>query len=160
MFRNKRSWILGVVIIGFLYGAASAETVVARSKGQTLFVPVYSHIYSGDNERPSYLSATLSIRNPNADGPISIITVDYYDSRGQLVKRYLDQPARLGPMSSTRYVIAESDKAGGSGASFIVKWSAPQTVLSPVVESVMISTRSQLGISFTSVARVIEEAKE
>ena len=52
-------------------------------------------------------------------------------------------------------VIEESDSAGGLGANFIVEWSAAEPVTAPVVESIMISSRSSLGISFTSPARVL-----
>ncbi len=47
--------------------------------------------------------------------------------------------------------------AGGLDADFIVAWSAPQAVTAPVVESIMITTRSSLGISFTGPAHVLSE---
>ena len=53
-------------------------------------------------------------------------------------------------MATVRYVVKESDKAGGSGANFLVRWQSETAVNPPLVESVMISTASQLGISFTS----------
>jgi hypothetical protein len=81
--------------------------------------------------------------------------VDYFDSQGKLVRRYLDGPVSLAPMASTRYVVGESDKAGGSGANFIVRWEADQPVNPPITEGIMISTASQLGISFTSRGEVI-----
>jgi hypothetical protein len=58
-------------------------------------------------------------------------------------------------MSSARYVIKESDKAGGSGANFIVRWKSETPVNPPLIEAVMVSTRSQSGVSFTSRGRVI-----
>jgi hypothetical protein len=62
-------------------------------------------------------------------------------------------------MASTRYVVPEKDKAGGSGANFIVKWNGENLVSPPVIETIMISTRMQQGISFTSRGQVIEEVK-
>ena len=58
-------------------------------------------------------------------------------------------------MESLRYVIPESDKSGGSGANFIVEWKSDKYVNPPIVESVMIGTQTQQGISFTSRGRVI-----
>ena len=138
-------------------GAAADMDKTVRSRGQTLYVPVYSHIYSGDREQPFYLAVTLSIRNTDTVKPLTIESVDYYDSAGKLLRRYLDRPVPLGPLASTRYVIGERDKAGGSGANFIVTWSADTPITAPVVESVMIGTQTQQGISFTSRAQVIFE---
>ncbi|MDJ0990812.1 MAG: DUF3124 domain-containing protein [Desulfobacterales bacterium] len=145
--------LLGMLLI--LTETALAASVAEKTKGQTLYVPVYSHIYSGDRERPVYLASTLSIRNTDPSRAIRIINVDYFNSEGQLLRRYLEQPIELGPMASTRYIVGESDKTGGSGANFIVRWEAAAPVSPPVAEGIMISTASQLGISFTSRGRVI-----
>jgi len=125
-------------------------------KGQTVYVPVYSHIYSGDRERPFYLAATLSIRNTDRSHGIVIQAVDYYDSEGKVLKHYLKQPVSLGAMATLRYVVPESDKSGGSGAKFIIQWQSEHPVAEPLIESVMISTKTQQGISFTSRGRVLE----
>ena len=118
---------------------------------------MYSHIYSGDRERPVYLAATLSIRNTDPAHAIRLVRVDYFNSEGKLLRRYLDQPIELGPMASTRFIVGESDKAGGSGANFIVRWEASAPVSPPIAEGIMISTASQLGISFTSRGWVIPD---
>ena len=60
-------------------------------------------------------------------------------------------------MVSTRFVVKESDDRGGSGANFVVKWKADQTVNAPIIESIMIGTKAQRGISFTSRGQVIKE---
>jgi hypothetical protein len=124
--------------------------------GQTVYVPVYSHIYSGDREQPFYLAATLSIRNTDTAHPITITAVDYYDSDGKFLKHYLEKAFSLVAMATKRYVVPESDKSGGSGAKFIIKWQSAQPVAEPLIESVMISTKTQQGISFTSRGRVLE----
>jgi hypothetical protein len=125
-------------------------------KGQTIYVPVYSHIYSGDREQPFYLAATLSIRNTDTSGAITITAVDYYDSKGKFLKHYLENALTVGALATQRYVVPESDKSGGSGAKFIIKWRSDQPVAEPLIESVMISTKTQQGISFTSRGRVLE----
>lgn len=128
--------------------AVGAETT--RSQGQTLYVPVYSHIYSGDRERPIYLAVTVSIRNTDPAASIQVTAVDYYDSNGKQIRRFLEKPITLAPMASTRYVIQESDKSGGSGANFLISWQSKTPVNPPLTQGVMISTASQLGISFVT----------
>ena len=136
---------------------AGAESSVPLSVGQTVYVPAYSHIYGGNRERPFYLAVTLSIRNTDPNHSITIRTADYYDSAGNRIKTYLKTPTELGPMASMRILVKESDKAGGSGANFLVIWESKPKVTPPVIESVMIGTQTQQGISFTSRGRVIRE---
>jgi hypothetical protein len=126
-------------------------------KGQTIYVPAYSHIYHGDKERPFDLAVTLSIRNTDPVHAIDLITVDYFDTEGKKVRSYLGSELKLGPMVSTRYVVPESDSIGGSGANFIVRWKSSEKVSEPIAETVMISTRTQQGISFTSRGQVVRE---
>jgi hypothetical protein len=127
------------------------------SRGQTLYVPIYSHIHLKTQERTFDLAATVSIRNTDAERAIVLSMIDYIDNSGEVVRRYLREPRRVDPLASTSVVIEELDAAGGLGANFIVEWSAAEAVTPPVVESIMISTRSSLGISFTSPARVLRE---
>ncbi len=132
-----------------------AEGQIGSSDGQTIYVPAYSHIYTGNSERPFLLAVTLSIRNVDPKHEITVIEVDYYETQGKRLRIYLDKPVTLKPLESLRYVIPENDKSGGSGANFIVAWKSEQLVNPPIVETVMIGTRTQQGISFTSRGRVI-----
>ena len=146
--------ILLTAVIGSTTRPAGAD--MRLFKGQTVYVPVYSHIYSGNREQPFYLAATLSIRNTDRKHAITLTAVEYYDSEGKFLKHYLDKALSLNAMATKRYVVPESDKSGGSGAKFIVKWQSDQPVAEPLIESVMISTKTQQGISFTSRGRVLE----
>jgi len=146
-----------LITIILLCPGAWGQTETTLSKGQTVYVPVYSHIYSGNKERPFDLAATVSIRNTDPNNAITVLSADYYDSNAKLVRKYVEKPIQLNAMASTRYIIKESDKTGGSGASFVVKWKADHSVNPPIIESVMIGTQGQQGLSFTSRGQVIKE---
>ena len=133
-----------------------AEEKNGLSDGQTIYVPAYSHIYIGNKEMPFLLTVTLSIRNIDPKHQIKITIVDYYETQGKLQQKYLDKPIILNPLESTRYIIPERDKDGGSGANFIVEWQSEKLVNPPIVESIMISTKSSQGVSFTSRGQVIK----
>jgi hypothetical protein len=147
-------WMLLVSILAL---PSTAGSEVKRLKGQTVYVPAYSHIYHGDREIPFYLTVTLSIRNTDSAKSLTIMAVDYFDTDGKPIKKYQERELKLGPMGSTRYVIQESDKTGGSGANFIVKWKSDAKVTTPIIETIMISTSTQQGISFSSRGVAIEE---
>lgn len=162
MKNNRRLQILIcssllMILAGIGAPAASSADDIKLSSGQTIYVPIYSHIYSGVKARPFALAATLSIRNTNPKHPITLVSVKYYDSDGKFVEDYLSQPIQMQALVTTRYIITEGDKSGGSGANFIVVWKSDRKVNQPIVEAVMIGTQSSQGISFLSRGQVIKE---
>ena len=133
-----------------LVSISMATDSLPPRQGQDIYVPAYSHIYHGNKETPLLLSVTLSIRNIDPNNSITITKVDYFETAGALVKQYISKPQTLGPLGSERFIVQQKDNTGGSGANFIVTWESDKPTNPPIVESVMIGTQSQLGISFTS----------
>lgn len=158
MMKTLASFLLAASLSWWFAGYAFAEQAVLSS-GQTIYVPAYSHIYSGDREAQFALTTTLSIRNIDPDHAITITRVDYYESAGKRLRAYLTEPLQLGKLGSARYVVPERDVAGGSGANFIVEWNAARSVNAPIVESVMIGTQLNQGVSFTSRGRAVISTK-
>ncbi|MEH2392340.1 MAG: DUF3124 domain-containing protein [Nostoc sp.] len=126
------------------------------ASGETVYVPVYSHIYHHNRQEIFELAVTLSIRNTDLTNPIIITSVRYYNSDGKLVKQYLERPIQLDALASTDFFINRNDTSGGLGANFIVEWVAQTDISEPIVEAVMIGTDFQQGISFISPGRVIK----
>lgn len=130
------------------------------SIGQTIYVPIYSHIYYQNKSRVLNLTATLSIRNTDLTRSILVTAVRYYDTNGDVVKEYVAQPLQLAPLATTEVVVEERDTRGGSGANFIVEWSARELVTEPIVEAVMVNSSLSLGLAFVSPGRVIRQHTE
>ncbi len=116
----------------------------------TIYVPIYSDIYSQSRDQRFLLTATLSIRNTSMHDSIYLKAIDYYDTSGDLVRKYTENTLFLKPLESIDYVVDEEDKSGGAGANFIIIWGAKNDKIKPIFEAVMISTRGQQGISFVS----------
>ena len=154
---NFVNFFLLIFLAGILAPVNLSAEDIKLSSGQTVYVPIYSHIYSGVKGRPFDLAAILSIRNTNPNNSITLRSVKYYDSDGKLLKEYLSIPLQLKALVSTRYIITEGDKTGGSGANFIVVWKSDRKVNPPIIEAVMIGTHSGQGISFVSRGQVIKE---
>ena len=148
------TWVFFMVHLGH------GSSLQAQTTGQTIYVPVYSHIYGGPKSRSLDLTATLSIRNTDLAEPLILTSVRYYDSDGKLVKDYLQQEQLLGRLATTHFIVEERDTSGGSGAKFIVQWRSPKPISPPLVECVMVTTHSGLGISFLSQGRVIADTNK
>ncbi|MFH0782945.1 MAG: DUF3124 domain-containing protein [Pseudomonadota bacterium] len=142
---------LAVSLLLFLLNPTFAgDELPITSKGQTVYVPAYSHIYHGNRESPLLLTVTISIRNISLTHALTVTAVDYYNSQGAVVKKYIDAPFILTPLGSQRFVVPQNDEAGGSGANFIVTWQSAEQLSPPIIEAVMIGSQNQLGISFIS----------
>ena len=149
---------LGVLLTAILLATkCQASPEINLFKSQTIYVPVYSHIYIGDREHPFDLTVTLSIRNTDPNHPITIVSVDYICSNGKLLQNYLKNPIKLNAMASTRYIVAASNKSGGSGANFNVRWESDNNVNEPIIEGIMVGAGSQQGISFVTRGKAIKE---
>jgi hypothetical protein len=150
--------VAGMIVAALLalpFGPAVAEDH-ARSRGQRVYVPAYSHVLVGDRASRFDLAATLSIRNTDPLHAVTVTAADYYDGSGRLVKRYLAQPRVLPPLAATEVFIPESDTTGGFGASFLVSWASDTAVSAPIIECLLIGARSGQGISIRSPGRVID----
>jgi len=144
--RYVRGLMIFMGVLLWTQGTAFAQEPLTLSKGQKIYIPAYSHIYTGNRQIPSLLTVTLSIRNTDTSHTIEIVSVDYYDTKGTRIKSYLPTPVSLKALQSVRYVVDYDDKTGGSGANFIVEWRSETPVNPPIMESIMIGSRS----SFTS----------
>ncbi|MFG0333328.1 MAG: DUF3124 domain-containing protein [Maioricimonas sp. JB049] len=137
-------------------GAVPTELPRDIVAGQTVYVPLYSHVFEGEGRRLD-LAATLSIRNTDAKHSLTISAVRYYNTSGELVRDYLERPLRLNPLGSTEFLVPQSDTSGGSGANFIVEWVADEPVLVPIIEAVMVGRIGTGVTSFVRAGQVVDE---
>jgi len=156
---NGGTVVLGVLLIltALCGPKVQAGKLPEPARGGTVYIPAYSHVYHGDKERPFYVTTTLSIRNVDLRHPITVQDIDYYDFKGQLLRKCIDKPVILNPQGTEEVIIRESDKSGGFGAHFIVRWKSGHDVDPPIMETVIIGSSGQQGISFTSRGVTVRE---
>lgn len=127
------------------------------SKGQTVYVSVYSNILTAPRGIPFSLEATLIIRNTDMTNALKVTTADFYDTEGKVIKRFLNSAMTLQPLETKYIYLPEKGAEGGLGANFIVRWTAERAINAPIIECLMIGARSSQGISFVTPGKVIEE---
>ncbi len=131
-----------------------------RSKGQLLYVPIYSHLRPGTkNDVPIQFGAHVSVRNTSTSENITLRFADYYDDHGTLVEKFMTKPERIEPLGSRTFTVTQADVKGGPGANFIVEWAAEQPTSPPIVESIMLSTAGTRGFAFARPSSVLRELK-
>lgn len=133
---------------------AAAATDYLLSKGQTVYVPVYSNIYTAPKEVPIHLANIIAIRNTDIHNPLQVTSADYYDTKGTFVKKHYQKPVILAPMETTYIYLSERDQEGGFGANFIIRWQAEQEINAPIIECLMVGNQ---GRAFVSPGQVIKE---
>lgn len=130
-----------------VYHYIKIDTTALVNK-HSVYVPVYSHIYSRSVGSPINLTAVLSIRNISYTDSFYVTDVIYYDSEGEVLKRYLDSSLLVKPMTSIEFVVEREESKGGAGANFVVKWGSFTIGSEPLIQTVMNETTS--GISFVT----------
>ena len=119
------------------------------------YLSIYSQIYSLSQHKRYNLTAMVSLRNTSKKDTIYLLKADYYDTHGELIKTYFDQPVYVSPMETLEIVIDEGDISGGTGSNFLFDWQIPKNCPEPLFEAVMSSTVGSQGLSFTTQAKRI-----
>lgn len=120
-----------------------------------IYVPAYSSIRSR-TDRPGSMATLLRIDNTSSAKPIVLERVDYFDTSGKLVQRYIDAPVALKPFGAVQILIPVEDNRGGPAANFIVTWAGAGPVAEPLVETVVFGQVEGASYSFVSPGRTIK----
>ena len=123
-----------------------------------IYVPAYSRVYgaAAGDRKLIQLSTTLRIDNTSATKPLVIERIEYFDTAGKLVQRYLSEPVALRPFGSIEIVIPAEDDRGGAASNFVVEWAGSGPIAEPLVEAVMIGSADNTSYSFVSQGRRIK----
>lgn len=127
----------------------AVKTKSATQKEMFSYVPAYSHVYISEGN-PLTLAITLSLRNVDPDTTIHIKEIAYYNTKGNLIRKYLESGLDMGPLETKEIFIKRSDLEGGSGANFIVSYIVGSATRAPIFESVMSGELENHSYMFTS----------
>ena len=114
-----------------------------------IYIPVYSDIYQRTRNDRTPLTSTLSIHNTSETDTLYISRIDYYNTKGEFVRKYIESPIFLKTFETIEYVVDEEDNSGGSGANFVIEWYGSKT-LNPIFQAVMIGGLGSKSFSFTT----------
>lgn len=130
------------LVLGLLLatGLACGQEARPLSKGQTLYLPIYSHMLYGNINSQGrtarvLLSAMVSIRNTDGKRPIRVLSARYYDTSGRFLRDFAPSGQAIPPMGTMELFVDLHDESGGSGANFVIAWEAAQATNPPLVEA-------------------------
>ncbi len=124
-------------------------TMDSLSKSGKVYVPVYSNIYQRTRNERTSLTSTLSVHNTSETDTLFVTRIDYFNTEGKLVKKYLNKTVYLNTFETIEYVVDEEDESGGSGANFVIEWYGSKK-LNPLFQAVMIGGLGNKSFSFTT----------
>lgn len=141
---------------------ALAQEALRQVRGQSLYLPIYSHFWHGNlgndgkaSELP--LSALVSIRNTDTRTPIKVTSARYFDTGGKLLRNFVSQTQTVPPMGTLELFIERRESEGGSGANFLIRWESEALVNPPLVEAVHADLYGTRAISFVTRGQPIQE---
>ncbi|MEW5912800.1 MAG: DUF3124 domain-containing protein [Thermodesulfobacteriota bacterium] len=145
-----------LLLLLVLWGAGAAAAAPARP-AQTVYVPVFQRVVVDERGREMTLTAKLSLRNTDPARSIEVLSVAQHDSQGRLYKQHLSAPLVLAPLAVRRIraEIIPNDRGG----CFLVRWQGPAGVNPPLLQTIMLGTAGQQGISFTGEGRTLAPAR-
>lgn len=159
---TMKPWLhYSLFLLGLLSLPVLAADEPALLTGQTLYLPVYSHVYHGDPGRDGKAPQTLvsthvSIRNTDPLTPIRLLSARYYDTQGKLVRSYVSATVTIAPLGTHEIFVPRSDTAGGSGANFLIGWSAEAPANPPIVEALHADIREARTLMFITTGQPIK----
>lgn len=142
---------------GSLTSVPDAETLTNRG---SFYVPAFSSIRVGGGRTRLDLAVTISIHNSSRTKVLTLNEVDYFDTSGTLVQRFLTRAIALRPFGTVEVFIPTDDVRGGTGANFVVAWATAGAIEEPIIEAVMVGTVGTAGYSFVSQGRAIHVLQE
>jgi hypothetical protein len=155
----KGVWLIVIMITGLsmLMGLAWGE--VRLLKGQTLYLPCSTSYMAGDYAFD--VKATIFIHNTDPAHAITIVKVDFYNTSGKLVEKYLQQPLTLAPAAGA-HIHVKNALSGEEGtvAHFVIQWQADTKVVEPLVRCLMFGAAGTRGYSFDTIPRVVQETAD
>ncbi len=153
-----------VLAAALLLGGAALADESAPSKGQTLYLPIYSHLWHGDLKSDgmpfkSLVSALVSVRNTDLKVPIRVTSARYYDTNGKLLQEFVPTPKNIPAMGTHELYVERKESAGGSGANFVIQWESASPANPPVVEALHADIQGNRTITFVTWARPMRSDK-
>jgi hypothetical protein len=121
----------------------------------SFYVPVYSSVTLSEGRLRADFAVTLSVHNASETKPLVIRRIAYFDTTGKLVENYLKAPVALKPFATVEVAIPTTDVRGGTGANFVVDWSATEEIAEPAVEALMIGSVGSGHYAFISQGRPV-----
>lgn len=157
-YLGRLAWLAALI----LSAAATAQEARALSRGQSLYLPVYSHMLYGNLGKRGtasqvLLSTLVSIRNADGRRPLRLLSARYYDTHGKLLAERVPTPIVIPPFGTQEIFVELNDSSGGSGANFVIRWDAEQPINPPVVEGLHVNMDGGKAVVFMTQAQPIAD---
>lgn len=139
---------------------APAWAAGEMSRGQDVYLPVYSHMAYGNRNRngmlpKAMLSAMVSVRNTDPRRGMRLVFAKYYDTEGKFLKDFVTSPMVVPPFGTREFFVDLHDDRGGSGANFYLRWEADVAMNPPLIEAVHANMDSGKSVIVTTRGVVI-----
>ena len=141
---------------------ALAQGISPLSKGQTVYVPIYSEIRHGNvsssgRSEGTLMSVLVSVRNTDPGNPIRVVAAPYYNTDGVLIRNSVPTPRVVPPFGTLELFVELRENAGGSGANYAIKWDAAAPVSPPIIEALHSKFQAGYSVAFISRGRAVSE---
>jgi hypothetical protein len=153
-------FIISVFLFSLSLSYSSGIAAAELSTGSTIFVPAYRGFYQiYGTSRDSYaLTSTFFLFNIDSRQAIEILSIDFYDSSGKLLKKLIEQPLLVKPRHSTEITMQPRTQPEEDCASYLtIRWKSTQPANTPITEVLMVGQVMNRGVSFATRGYEVKE---
>ena len=116
--------------------------------------------YTGPDEfitaPEDFLGGRVVIRNTDPVTGMKVVSARYYNTDGKLLREFLPKPQAIPPLGTYELYVPRSDSSGGSGANFVIDWTAEKPINPPLVEALHADIREARTLIFVTTGRYIQ----
>ncbi len=150
-----------IALLSMAFVIAKIHTAQALTTGNTVYIPIYSHVYHGNmdwTKKPEskQMAVMVSVRNTDTRTPITITSIKYYGSDGKLVRDESDKAKTLAPLAAMELFVENKDSSGGAGANYVITFTAPAPVDPPIMEALHTNFWAPGSVVFTTKGEAIQ----
>lgn len=133
---------------------------VQGTDGQLLYLPVYSNIPYLIDTGMFDMSAFVAVHNTDLKKEILLKKVLYFNQDGKLVDNFLKEGSmRISPLATRNFYIPYEDQSG-TGANFLIEWTADTIVNQPLVESVTLCLKPNNTLAIQSRGMILRQNRK
>ena len=148
---SRRHLFLLVLSFAVLCGSVALAKNVPKASQGTVYVPAsYQELFINSAVTQRIVSR-LFIRNTDMDNSINVDSVRFHDPDGNFVKEFVIDSMSLSPLASTSFAANSTTipvspyPQDGGRPFFIVEWSAPAKVNTPIIENARVFVQGDLN---------------
>jgi len=127
---------------------------------EKVYLPVYPQDYLDMANKNINMVSSVHVENRSAIEPIYILSVNYYNSNGNLADRLIKKTVKIPPGETVQFILNKNLTDGSNGENVIVDWGCVTRCEKPDIYMEMIMNTTKGPVSIKDEGSIISDQNE